>query len=238
MDFYDAITELYRIRLHSNLSAVPVTSLAALKPTITTKQKRHKNSDTLKLSRCETGLQASSNFQIRRSVLETSQMIDLKTLNSDHQFFHQRPTTRRVTDKATSKEAKGGLISRQEQSASSISVFEGSNNRHLNSEAAKRASSAQETRFSFVPRTSKWNRPAQGHWDFRWTPELTRRFSESKRRQRKPPFEIHTPQTQAQLRIPDREGHLSPRRTQRHAEKAQSTTPPRFLCGMAAKAAS
>ena len=176
VDFYDAITELYRIRLHSNLSAVPVTSLAALKPTNTTKQKRHKNSDTLKLSRCETGLQASSNFQIRRSVLETSQMIDLKTLNSDLQFFHQRPTTRRVTDKATSKEAKGGLISRREQSASSISVFEGSNNRHLNSEAAKRASSAQEARFSFVPRTSNWNRPAQGHWDFRWTPEQERRF--------------------------------------------------------------
>ena len=87
MDFYDAITELYRIRLHSNLSAVPVTSLAALKPTITTKQKRHKNSDTLKLSRCEKGLQVASNFQIRRSVLETSQMIDRKIPYSDHQLF-------------------------------------------------------------------------------------------------------------------------------------------------------
>ena len=119
------------------------------------------------------------------------------------------------------------MISRQEQSASSISVFEGSNNRHLNSEAAKRASSAQEARFSFVPRTSKWNRPAQGHWDFRWTPELTRRFSESKRRQRKPPFEIHTPQTQAQLRIPDREGHLSPRETQRHQGPRYPSDTPR-----------
>ena len=109
VDFYDAITELYRIRLHSNLSAVPVTSLAALKPTITTKQKRHKNSDTLKLSRCETGLQASSNFQIRRSVLETSQMIDRKELHSDLQFSGQKPNTRRVPDKATSEGREGGL---------------------------------------------------------------------------------------------------------------------------------
>ena len=177
MDFYDAITELYRIRLHSNLSAVPVTSLAALKPTITTKQKRHKNSDTLKLSRCETDVPVDSNFQSRRSPLEFKGLIDLKNLDSDHQLFPPEASSTSSYTPGHIEGGKGGLdltprakrqlhfgFRRQQQPP-----FE------LRSSQTRQLSSGGPL-FSFVPRTSKWNRPAQGHWGFRWTPEQERRF--------------------------------------------------------------